>query len=130
MEIRDDEWAIWAFGEEVWEGFVCLDLDTMDLLAAWNRRHPDWRVFHSSDPLGESLAQMQRFYEEFNEKECMDKKIHRVTKSMRVAEKDVKKGKPAEAVKVLKGAEKRNEKLVKMDKKRDKIIDNAKKGKC
>lgn len=45
----------------------------------------------------------------------MDKKMHKVTEKMRVAEKDIKKGKPKEAMKVLKGAEKKNEKLVKID---------------
>lgn len=48
----------------------------------------------------------------------MDKKIHKITKSMEKAGKE------------LKSAEKKNEKLVKEDKKRDKIIDRAKMGKC
>lgn len=60
----------------------------------------------------------------------MDKKMHKITKSMQKAGKDIKAGKSKAAVQVLKGAEKKNEKLVKMDKKRDKIIDKAKMGKC
>lgn len=60
----------------------------------------------------------------------MDKKIHKITDSMKVAGKDIAKGKPKLAGKVLKGAEKRNEKLVKLDKVRDKIIDRAKRSKC
>lgn len=53
----------------------------------------------------------------------MDKKMHKVTKKMEVAEKDMKMGKKGSALKVLKGAEKKNEKLVKMDKKeRDPVI--------
>lgn len=63
----------------------------------------------------------------------MDKKMHKVTKSMKVAEKDVKKGKKKAAVKVLKKAEKKNEKLVKIDKtQRDPVIhavEKADKGK-
>ncbi len=41
--------------------------------------------------------------------------MHKVTKSMKVAAKDVKHNKPKEATKVLKKAEKKNEKLVKED---------------
>lgn len=53
----------------------------------------------------------------------MDKKMHKVTKSMKVAEKDIKMGKKKAAVKTLKKAEKKNEKLVKIDKKvRDPMI--------
>lgn len=45
----------------------------------------------------------------------MDKKMHQVTKRMDTAERDIKKGKTKEAVKVLNKAEKKNEKLVKLD---------------
>jgi len=45
----------------------------------------------------------------------MDKKMHKVTKAMESAEKDMKHGKEKAAMKVLKGAEKKNEKLVKID---------------
>jgi hypothetical protein len=60
----------------------------------------------------------------------MDKKIHKITEKMQKAGKDIKKGDAKGASKILKGAEKKNEKLVKEDKKRDKIIDKAKMGKC
>lgn len=60
----------------------------------------------------------------------MDKKIHGITKSIKVADKDIKGGKPKAASRTLERAEKRNEKLVKEDKKRDRIIDKAKRGKC
>lgn len=54
--------------------------------------------------------------------------MHQVTKKMEIAEKDVKKGKPKMAVKVLKKAEKKNEKLVKIDKDvRDPMIKKCKK---
>lgn len=47
---------------------------------------------------------------------------------MKKAEKDVKKGSSKQAVKVLKKAEKKNEKLVKIDKSvRDPMIDKFKK---
>lgn len=49
------------------------------------------------------------------ERKLMDKKLHKVTKTIEVAAKDVKKGKPKAAVKALKGAVKKNEKLVKED---------------
>ena len=59
-----------------------------------------------------------------NKKEIvMDKKMAKVTTQMKTAESDIKKGKPVEAVKALKGAEKKNEKLTKIDKEvRDPII--------
>lgn len=58
----------------------------------------------------------------------MDKKMHQVTKRMETAEKDVKKGEPKAALKTLKKAEKKNEKLVKIDRDvRDPMIKKCKK---
>ena len=58
----------------------------------------------------------------------MDKLMHKVTEKMKVAEKDIKKGKKKAAVKVLNTAEKKNEKLVKEDKNiRDPIIHKVEK---
>lgn len=58
----------------------------------------------------------------------MDKKMHQVTKSMKIAERDIKKGSKREAVKVLKKAEKKNEKLVEIDRKvRDPAMKELKK---
>jgi len=45
----------------------------------------------------------------------MDKKMAKVTKAMKTAERDVKAGKKSAAVKALKGAEKKNVKLTKID---------------
>lgn len=57
----------------------------------------------------------------------MDKKMHKITESMKKAESDVKKGNRKDAVSTLKRAEKKNEKLVKEDKKvRDPIIKKVK----
>lgn len=54
--------------------------------------------------------------------------MHKVTEKMKIAEKDVKKGKPKAAVKVLKKAEKKNEKLVKIDRDvRDPMIEKCEK---
>ena len=54
--------------------------------------------------------------------------MHQISKRMATAERDVKKGKPNEAVKVLKKAEKKNEKLVKIDRDvRDPMIKKCKK---
>lgn len=58
----------------------------------------------------------------------MDKKMKKVTSQMKSAEKDIKKGKPKEAVKALKGAEKKNEKLTTIDRtQRDPMIEKYKK---
>jgi len=45
----------------------------------------------------------------------MDKKMAKVTKQMKTAERDVKKGQPLAAVAALKGAVKKNVKLTKVD---------------
>ena len=61
-------------------------------------------------------------------KESMDKKMHQITKRMETAEKDIKAGKSKAATKVLKKAEKKNEKLVKIDREvRDPLIAKCKK---
>lgn len=58
----------------------------------------------------------------------VDKKMHQVTKRMETAQKDIKKGEPKAAEKVLKKAEKKNEKLVKIDREvRDPMIKKCKK---
>lgn len=58
----------------------------------------------------------------------MDKKMHQVTKRIKTAAKDVKKGEPKAAVKVLDKAAKKNEKLVKLDRDvRDPMITKCKK---
>lgn len=58
----------------------------------------------------------------------MDKKMAKVTKSMKVASKDIKAKKPAAAMKVLKGAEKKNVKLTAIDRDvRDPMIKKCKK---
>lgn len=58
----------------------------------------------------------------------MDRKIHQVTKRMETAVRDIKKGKPREAAKVLKKAEKKNEVLKRIDRdKRDPMIEKYKK---
>lgn len=62
------------------------------------------------------------------EAKAMDKKMHQVTKKMQTAEKDVKRGQPKKAVQALKKAEKKNEKLVKIDREiRDPLIEKCKK---
>ncbi len=58
----------------------------------------------------------------------VDKKMHQVTKRMETAQKDIKKGEPKAAEKVLKKAEKKNEKLVKIDKnQRDPVMHSVEK---
>lgn len=58
----------------------------------------------------------------------MDKKMAKVTKQMKTAERDVKAGKPKAAVKALKGAEKKNVHLTEIDRTiRDPMIAKCKK---
>lgn len=126
--VIDEDFALWAFGD-TWYGFLVLDNDSRDLLNAWNDLHGDVYRVEETDIISESIEEMREIYEQEQQyQESMDKKMHKVTTSMKVAEKDIKKGKPELAVKTLKGAEKKNEKLVKIDKNvRDPIIDKTKK---
>ena len=58
----------------------------------------------------------------------MDKKMHKVTQKIRVAEKNLSKGKKKLATKELKSAAKSNEKLVRIDRDvRDPLIAKCKK---
>lgn len=58
----------------------------------------------------------------------MDKKMHQVTEKMKKAEKILKRGNRPSAIKMIKSAEKKNEKLVKEDKNvRDPLIKKCKK---
>ncbi len=50
-----------------------------------------------------------------NLEKLMDRKMAKVTKQMKTAERDVKKGKPLAAVQAIKGAVKKNVKLTKID---------------
>lgn len=75
-----------------------------------------------------SFHKLLVLYFSYLQGDYMDKKMHQVTKKMEVAAKDISKGKPKEAKKVLKKAEKKNEKLVKIDKNvRDPMIKKCKK---
>ena len=61
----------------------------------------------------------------------MDKKMHQVTERLKTAEKKIREGKKSSALQILKKAEKKNEKLVKIDRKqRDPFIAKAKKVKA
>ena len=58
----------------------------------------------------------------------MDKKMAKVTKQMKTAGRDIKAGNKSEALKTLKGAEKKNVKLTKIDREiRDPLIKKEKK---
>lgn len=61
----------------------------------------------------------------------MDKKMHKITKRMKTAEKDIRENRKKDAVKTLKKAEMKNEKLVKIDRDvRDPMIKKYKKMKA
>ncbi len=58
----------------------------------------------------------------------MDKKMAKVTEAMKTAARDIKKGKRGAALQALKGAERKNVKLTKIDReKRDPFIAKCKK---
>lgn len=62
---------------------------------------------------GELLNEHEKIKQTLEDK--MDKKMAKVTKQMKTAERDIKKGDKEGAVKALKGAEKKNVKLTKID---------------
>jgi hypothetical protein len=125
----DNDFAEWAFGPQLWFDFLNWEKDCLDLLYAWNDRHSDLYRCHEDEAVEDSLKMMKQIYNQHLQKEQkkMDKKMHKVTNSMKAAGKDILGGKPKLAAKVLKGAEKANEKLVKIDKDvRDPLVKKAK----
>ena len=140
--VIDHDFAMWAFGE-TWIKYLMWDVNELHLINAWNELHPGKIRLNPFSDLPEAMQQMKRlwakagkpkYHETSHENKVkqqedkMDKKMHKVTLKMKEAEKDIKKGKPKLAAKVLKNAEKKNEKLVKIDKNvRDPIIDKFKK---
>lgn len=120
----DNDFAEWAFGQDTWIRYLMWDNDCNDLFDAWNKLHGDLLILQPDDLIKDSLKQMKQFYKE----RPMDKKMHKVTEKMKMAEKEIAKGEPKKAAKTLKGAEKKNEKLVKIDRDvRDPMIDKCKK---
>ncbi len=126
-KVTDEDFTDWAFGHDVWVDFIMWEKGCLDLFDAWNDRHGDLHRMHEEDPIEGSLKIMEQLYQQ-HRNSPMDKKMHKITESMKVAAKDITKGKPSAALKVLKGAEKKNEKLVKIDKEvRDPLIEECKK---
>ncbi len=73
-------------------------------------------AYSVEEAINEVLWYLIDAYKRIDELEGMlDKKMAKVTKQMKTAERDVKKGKPMAAVQALKGAEKKNVKLTKID---------------
>lgn len=117
----DNDFAEWAFGPQLWFDFLMWEKDCLDLLYAWNDRHCDLYRCNEDEAIEASLQIMMQLYKQHKDK--MDKKMHKITESMKTAVKDIKKDKPKAAAKVLKGAEKKNEALVKEDRDvRDPIV--------
>ena len=126
----DHDFAMWAFGD-AWLDYLSYDLDTIDLMKVWNERHGDKLMLEPDGNLVGDMGKMKQIWKEYansrafhelcwdlmetqtrlEKLEKMDKKMHKVSLKIKDAEKDIKKGKPKQAVKVLKGAEKKNEKL-------------------
>lgn len=59
---HDEAWAIWAFGDEVWLSFKFAELDTIDLMEAWNRRHSDLMLVNPDDSIINGIKRMKAFY--------------------------------------------------------------------
>lgn len=75
-----------------------------------------------------AICDLIEIFYHYLEGKVMDKKMHAVTKQIKTAEKDIKKGEPKKAAKVLKKAEAKNEKLVKIDREvRDPLVKECKK---
>ncbi len=47
--------AEWAFGKDVWQEFLTMDKDVIDLMHAWNDRHSDKHKIEEDDPIQTSL---------------------------------------------------------------------------
>lgn len=88
--------------------------------------HPNATVYQGLKEFYKLIKMFHKYLQgEFKE---MDKKMHQVTKKIKTAEKEIRDNKEKMAIKTLKKAEVKNEKLVKIDKtQRDPIINEAKK---
>jgi len=99
---------IWAFGYHP----DAYDLKAME---SWNALHGDEWLLGPDDTMADFLRTAYNMY--VKEKTIdMDKKMAKVTKKIKTAEKDIKMGKEKIASRVLKSAEKQNKQLTRIDK--------------
>lgn len=59
----DEDFAKWAFGEKVWNEFMTYDMDTIDLMRAWNERHGENLWLEENDLILNSMGKMKQIYE-------------------------------------------------------------------
>jgi hypothetical protein len=58
----DEDFALWAFGEEAWHKFLAYKCDHNGLKDAWNERHGDLLYVDASHIILESLKKMKEAY--------------------------------------------------------------------
>ncbi len=126
IKIIDQDFALWAFGD-VWQAFLEWEAGPLDLLREWNQLHGNLYYIDEESYVQETMVILKKIYEQVKRRK-MDQKMAKVTKQMKVAAKDIKKGDKSSAVKALKGAEKKNVKLTKLDRDvRDPLVKKCKK---
>ncbi len=108
------QFEMWAFGYNP----TAYDIDAMH---AWNGLHgADW-FLEPDDTMADFLRKAYKMYmqekKQWNKaREEVDKKMAKVTKKIKQAEKDIENRKDKKAVEELKSAEKQNKKLTVIDK--------------
>lgn len=63
----DENFANWAFGEDLWAEFLISHAEPIDLLIAWNRRHGDLLLVEEDDLIIESMEKMKKLWEEYGD---------------------------------------------------------------
>lgn len=119
----ENEFLNWAFNQN--RG----DRAGSKSIEYWNEHHGSlYTAKGSNRPASDILIMRGIWLQKKEMEEYMDKKMHQVSKRMKTAERDIEKGNKKGAVKVLKKAVKKNEKLVAIDRDvRDPMIKECKK---
>ena len=58
----DQDFALWAFGEDTWTNFVIYEACILDLMHQWNLLHSDLMKLDGDEPIINSMAKMKDHY--------------------------------------------------------------------
>ena len=60
---KDEDFAKWAFGGDMWNEFMTYDMDTIDLMKAWNERHGNELILKEDDLILDTMGKMKQIFE-------------------------------------------------------------------
>jgi len=64
LHLLPEDFAVWAFGKEVWDKFRVFEADALVLLWSWNIAHGDDLTIDENDVIADSLEEMEYLYKE------------------------------------------------------------------